>query len=131
MKNFVITALMITICTLSFSCKKKDTVNPSAQAQNNGKVVFWTNNAAKFTACSSNILVHVTGSVLGSSFSVGDANITTLTASAPAGCIGSINNILPNVQYFYRLEACTNGGTLPPFVVFTVADGECKKIEIQ
>jgi len=131
MKNYLITALIITICTLPFSCKKKD-VNPTpTPPPMYATVVFWTNNSAKLTSCASAILIRVNGGSSWGSFHQGTATITTLNASAPSGCVvASVGNLSPGVQYLYQPDACATGGTAIPWVYFYVLPGECLKIEI-
>lgn len=121
MKVFAITALLMAICTLPFSCTNKE------DTPSNGSVVFWTNNAAKLTACSNSMLIRVTETLSG--VFISNATITSLSATAPSGCVGvaSVSGLVPGTQYLGTVNACAAGGS---GVSFSVSPGECLKLQI-
>jgi hypothetical protein len=132
MKFVKSTAIVITICALSFlSCSKtKDAISPTPN--NYGTVVFWTKNAANFALCRNNIDVFIlVPTPFGGGAVTNTAHIRYILSSAPTYCgnEAAVANIVPGTKYYFAPQNCATGqfGAVDSF---SLSANQCLKIEI-
>ena len=122
MKANIIAVLMITISSLIFFCGCNKSANKSS-TPTEGSVIFWTQNAAKLSACSNNITI--TLKETSSGVSVGTCTITILNGPHST-CVGSSSITLQPGNYIATVAACAFGGGMS----FAIIAGDCTNIEI-